>query len=75
MKRYLAFSGSHYYANGGMGDFISDHDTLPTAVQALFSHVAQLETETSKIWGTYRWGEIYDTDERRIVWTDRTARL
>jgi (2Fe-2S) ferredoxin len=35
MKRYLLFSGDHYYPSGGWKDFCGDYDSAEEAVQYL----------------------------------------
>lgn len=63
-KRYLLFAGVNYYANGGMGDYEGDFDSLDMAQEAgdnLIGTGAQyryiewaqiLDLETKKTWTT-----------------------
>lgn len=70
MKRFLTFKGSIYYPSGGMDDFHADFDSLAEAIQEVVAR-AQKETvyDLSELW-KFSWAHVYDTTERRIVWTD-----
>lgn len=56
MKKFLVFTGSDYYPNGGMGDFRADFDTLDEALKFLVN-----DRET------WDWKQIYNTETRKIV--------
>ncbi len=63
-KRYLLFGGSEYYPEGGMLDFISDHDTVEEALDA--------ELKWSKNYGKESgadgvWSHIWDMELHRCV--------
>lgn len=63
MNRYLAFFGDSYYPNGGMEDFLSDHDNFHDAMEAI-----RLAKEAHpKTFFSSRWNHVYDTVEKRIV--------
>ena len=60
MKRYLAFFGDNFYPNGGMGDFLSDHENLDNARRAI-------QKEFQDGFDTH-WGHVYDTVNKEIVY-------
>jgi hypothetical protein len=68
MKQFLAFYGSNYYPSGGMSDFMNDFDTLEEAIIALEKNEQQNRFSDQEPW-EFRWGQIYDTEKRDIVWT------
>jgi hypothetical protein len=63
MKRYLLFIGESYYPWGGMGDFLNDFDTLQQAKEAYHDIKLPPHRDTDDIWAN-----IYDTQERKLVW-------
>ena len=62
MSRYLAFFGDNYYPNGGMGDFLSDHEALGDAMNAIMH---EFDTDKSV---NFPWGHVYDTVNKEIVY-------
>jgi hypothetical protein len=70
MKRFLAFQGSLYYPSGGMDDFHADFDSLSEAIQEVVAHAQKENVHAlSDLW-RFSWAHVYDTTERRIVWTE-----
>ena len=65
MKRYLAFFGDNYYPDGGMGDFLSDHDSLGVAENAILDEFNKKDDYLGNA-QTY-WGHVYDTVNKEIV--------
>lgn len=53
-----------------MYDFHADFDSLSEAIQAVVAH-AKMENgdDLSELWRS-SWAHVYDTTERRIVWTE-----
>ena len=66
MKRYLAFYGNDYYAEGGMGDFLSDFDTIDEAKEVIEKE--HLRCRKDDIEWEWAWCHIWDTDKRTIVY-------
>ena len=58
MKRYLVFSGSNWYPEGGSRDFVGDYDTLEVAKNSLiaFPELA-----------SWDWWEIWNTETREVI--------
>lgn len=63
MKRYLAFFGDNFYPDGGMGDFLSDHDNFQDALDAT---IVEQEAYPEKFFSS-AWSHVYDTVEKRVV--------
>ena len=61
MNRYLAFFGDNYYPAGGMEDFLSDHNELTEAINAIATEFSESECTDS-------WGNVYDTVNKEIVY-------
>ena len=61
MKRYLAFFGDNFYPDGGMGDFLSDHNELTGAINAIAG------ADPDKVVQSL-WGHVYDTVNKEIVY-------
>lgn len=57
MKRFLVFAFDVYYPSGGWHDFVSAHDTIEEAMQAVFA--------TGKI----DYVEVVDLEAQRVVYT------
>jgi len=70
MKRYLAFFGDNYYPDGGMGDFLSDHDSLGVAENAILDADKSKGSIQSSNLGSLEssWGHVYDTVNKKIVY-------
>jgi len=64
MKRFLAFYGDKYYPSKGMRDFVSDHDGREDAIAAL-----ELYAVTKGDDWSIQWGQVYDTETRKEVWS------
>lgn len=58
MKRFLVFSGCHYYPRGGMKDFQGDFDTIEAAKDYIILAIDKDNKE---------WVQIYDTQTRGII--------
>lgn len=61
MKRYLSFFGDNFYPNGGMGDFLSDHDSLEGAKIAIDTALEYEDADSI-------WYHVYDTVNKEIVY-------
>lgn len=84
MKRYLAFKGDIYYPLWAMEDFIGDFDTIEESLKAIDkalladTTVFELEEYTEKElieseWnGGLIWAVVYDTEERKNVFSKST---
>jgi hypothetical protein len=75
IKRFLLFFGDIYYPNGGMDDFLSEHDTIEEAISA-FEKKADNEILISHFYYKdkkelmqYRWANIYDLELRTNAWS------
>lgn len=60
-KRFIVLAGWYYYPGGGMGDFISSHDTLDEAKDGLNKY-----KRDESIMDT--WGHVYDRHLGKIVY-------
>jgi hypothetical protein len=77
LNRFLVFYGANYYPSRGMGDLLTDCDTLEEARQAVENEL-QKEFDEQNTWDSfqdfkndfwpYNWANIYDTHELEIVW-------
>ena len=65
MKRYLAFYGDWYYADGGMDDFIADCDTVEDCEKAIKE--AHIKNNPDDLEWKLAWKQIYDTEKREMV--------
>jgi len=63
MKRYLAFFGDNFYPNGGMGDFLIDHDNVDDAETMILVKFKESFGNTQS-----KWGHVYDTVNKEIVY-------
>lgn len=65
LKRYLVFYGHGFYPNGGMSDFLSDHDTPEDAWASVQEKIAKELAESGydsiEELTKYRWWNVYDT--------------
>lgn len=78
MKRYLTFFGSYYYPKGGMDDFIGDFDTMDECKNKIDDKIKEefdyenpfkdLDNYIKREWEN-NWATIYDTKERKEVWS------
>lgn len=63
MKRYILFGFEKYYPQGGMNDFISEHDTKREAVEFICS----MDTDNTWVREDTRL-QLFDQDERRVIY-------
>jgi hypothetical protein len=68
MNQFLTFFGSYYYPNGGMEDFSEDCPTLESAIKHLNALAEKEKANVDWLSWEYKWGHIYDTEKREIVW-------
>lgn len=59
--KYLIFSGSFYYPQGGAKDIIGQKDSLEESITFLKE---KMEEDPE----SYEWGQIYSAEEGRIVY-------
>ena len=65
MKRYLAFYGDYYYPDGGMDDFIGEHDTIKEAKETIIkAHLLHRKEDVKWEWA---WCQIWDTETQKEV--------
>lgn len=61
MKRYLLFAYEQYYPEGGMNDFISEHDSKKEAVKFIISLRDDWSRERTRM-------QLFDQQERRVIY-------
>ena len=68
MKRYLVFFGKDNLSrNGGMEDFLSDHDNFEDAMRAIGTAEKAAPKKFFKFFSSRHWNHVYDTVDKRIV--------
>ena len=65
MKRYLAFYGDIYYAEGGMNDFVIDCNTVEDCEKAI--ELKHKQYRPNDIEWAWAWRQIWDTEKREFV--------
>ncbi len=63
MKRFLVFSGKHYYPEGGMLDFKQDFDLLTETVPLVNETIGE----------PWSWSHVWDSQTRRFVFAIRNG--
>ena len=70
MKRFLAFFGDDYYAQGGMLDFIGDFDTMAEATDAIAAialpKMCDYDNQGETFWG-WHWSHVWDSETRTRI--------
>ena len=65
MKRYFAFYGSKYYANGGMNDFIGDFDSVDECMSSIVNaNKKERPNDPLKSWD---WFQIWDSETKVFI--------
>jgi len=63
MKKFILFSGSSYYADGGAFDIISDFDTMEEC-QVVWSYITDAITNAFE---DYSWAHLLNTETKEII--------